>query len=578
VQSQESSQSDLAMTFQRVKKSSIPIFKKPMSQPTALEIARAAYQPKLPASLSEKSLATKTALPASNAEEIRAAFPNTFELPAVTFVAGDKASASAPIRVGVILSGGPAPGGHNVIAGIFDAIKRINPDSSVFGFSNGPDGLISNKGKELDAATIELYRNTGGFDIIGSGRTKLESHEDFLKAMETVQARQLTALVVIGGDDSNSNASKLAEFAKAQGSPICVVGVPKTIDGDLRGEYIETSFGFDTASKVYSDLIGNIQRDAISARKYWHFIKLMGRSASHIALECALQTRATITLISEEVSERGMTLRQIVDQIADTVAFRAANGEKFGTVLIPEGLIEFVPEMGALMSELNELLAHHADAFNALDTLPQKREFVSGKLSTAGAALYRSLPDDIANQLILDRDPHGNVQVARIDTQRLLIDLVESRLKEMKAAGKFQGNFSPQPHYFGYEGRCAVPSNFDADYTYTLGFTAALLLREGLTGYICSVRHLTRPASEWQAGGIPLARMMNMERRHGKMVPVIKKALVELDGPAFKEFEKNRESWAKTTQFAFPGSIQYFGPSEVCDRPTITLELESVGK
>ncbi len=549
-----------------------------MSQPTALEKARAAYQPKLPASLSEKSLATKTTLPASNAEEIRAAFPNTFELPAVTFVAGDKAPASAPIRVGVILSGGPAPGGHNVIAGIFDAIKRINPESSVFGFSNGPDGLISNKGKELDAATIECYRNTGGFDIIGSGRTKLESHEDFLKAMETVQARQLTALVVIGGDDSNSNASKLAEFAKAQGSPLCVVGVPKTIDGDLRGEYIETSFGFDTASKVYSDLIGNIQRDAISARKYWHFIKLMGRSASHIALECALQTRATITLISEEVSERGMTLRQIVDQIADTVAFRAANGEKFGTVLIPEGLIEFVPEMGALMSELNELLAHHADAFNALDTLPQKREFVSGKLSTSGAALYRSLPDDIANQLILDRDPHGNVQVARIDTQRLLIDLVESRLKEMKAAGKFQGSFSPQPHYFGYEGRCAVPSNFDADYTYTLGFTAALLLREGLTGYICSVRHLTRPASEWQAGGIPLARMMNMERRHGKMVPVIKKALVELDGPAFKEFEKNRESWAKTTQFAFPGSIQYFGPSEVCDRPTITLELESVGK
>ena len=549
-----------------------------MSQPTALEKARAAYQPKLPASLSEKSLATKTTLPASNAEEIRAAFPNTFELPAVTFVAGDKAPISAPIRVGVILSGGPAPGGHNVIAGIFDAIKRINPESSVFGFSNGPDGLISNKGKELDAATIECYRNTGGFDIIGSGRTKLESHEDFLKAMETVQARQLTALVVIGGDDSNSNASKLAEFAKAQGSPLCVVGVPKTIDGDLRGEYIETSFGFDTASKVYSDLIGNIQRDAISARKYWHFIKLMGRSASHIALECALQTRATITLISEEVSERGMTLRQIVDQIADTVAFRAANGEKFGTVLIPEGLIEFVPEMGALMSELNELLAHHADAFNALDTLPQKREFVSGKLSTSGAALYRSLPDDIANQLILDRDPHGNVQVARIDTQRLLIDLVESRLKEMKAAGKFQGSFSPQPHYFGYEGRCAVPSNFDADYTYTLGFTAALLLREGLTGYICSVRHLTRPASEWQAGGIPLARMMNMERRHGKMVPVIKKALVELDGPAFKEFEKNRESWAKTTQFAFPGSIQYFGPSEVCDRPTITLELESVGK
>jgi len=549
-----------------------------MTYQTALEKARAAYRPKLPASLSEKSVVLKTPLSTSISEEISSAFPNTFDLPAVTFRDGATSEPAAPIRAGVILSGGPAPGGHNVIAGLFDAIKLINPQSSLFGFLNGPDGLINNKGIELDAAAIAPYRNTGGFDIIGSGRTKLESQEDFEKAMATAQANNLTALIVIGGDDSNSNACKLAEYAKSKGFPLCVVGVPKTIDGDLRGEHIETSFGFDTASKVYSDLIGNIQRDAISARKYWHFIKLMGRSASHIALECALQTRPTITLISEEVAERGLTLRQIVDQIADSVSHRAANGEKFGTVLIPEGLIEFVPEMGALMSELNELLAHHAEAFNALETLPQKREFVSGKLSPVGAALYRSLPDDIANQLILDRDPHGNVQVARIDTQRLLIDLVEARIKEMKATGQFKGSFSPQPHYFGYEGRCAVPSNFDADYTYTLGFTAALLLREGLTGYICSVRHLTHPASEWQAGGIPMAHMMNMERRHGKMVPVIKKALVELDGPAFKEFEKHRNSWAKTTQFAFPGSIQYFGPAEVCDRPTITLELESAAK
>jgi diphosphate-dependent phosphofructokinase len=354
-----------------------------------------------------------------------------------------------------------------------------------------------------------------------------------------------------------------------------VVGVPKTIDGDLRGEHIETSFGFDTASKVYSDLIGNIQRDAISARKYWHFIKLMGRSASHIALECALQTRPNITLISEEVAARQLTLKEIVDDIASTVAHRAANGEKFGTVLIPEGLIEFVPEMGILIGELNDTLAHHGDAFNALADLPAKRAFVAEKLTAASAALYRSLPDDIANQLILDRDPHGNVQVARIDTQRLLIDLVEARLKEMKAAGNYKGSFAPLPHYFGYEGRCAFPSNFDADYCYTLGFTAALLLRERLTGYICSVRGLVKPAAEWQAGGVPMAQMMNMERRHGKMVPVIKKALVELDSPAFRKLEKHRATWAKETCYAFPGAIQYFGPSEVCDRPTITLELES---
>jgi len=507
--------------------------------------------------------------------EIPTLFPNTFNLPAVTFSAATAELKSSPIRVGVILSGGPAPGGHNVIAGLFDAIKQIHPESSLIGFRNGPDGLLTNKGTEIDAALLADYRNTGGFDIIGSGRTKLESQEDFLKALETAKARNLTALVVIGGDDSNSNASKLAEFAAAQKAPLTVVGVPKTIDGDLKGEHIETSFGFDTACKVYSDLIGNIQRDAISARKYWHFIKLMGRSASHIALECALQTRPNITLISEEVAQRKLTLRQIVDDIADTIAHRAANGEKFGTVLIPEGLIEFVPEMGILISELNEALAHHADAFNALADLPAKRAFVSEKITLSSASLYKSLPDDIANQLILDRDPHGNVQVARIDTQRLLIDLVEARLKERKAAGTYKGSFSPLPHYFGYEGRCAFPSNFDADYCYTLGFTAALLLREGLTGYICSVRGLTKPAAQWQAGGVPMAQMMNMERRHGKMVPVIKKALVELDSPAFFEFEKHRAAWAKETSYAFPGAIQYFGPSEVCDRPTITLELEA---
>ena len=546
-----------------------------MLHQTSLAKARAAYQPKLPASLSVHSTANKTALPSNTDAEIQSLFPNTFHLPAVSFSSGTDAANPAPIVVGVILSGGPAPGGHNVIAGIFDAIKQIHPDSSLIGFRNGPDGLLTNNGTEIDAKLLADYRNTGGFDIIGSGRTKLESEQDFLKALETAKSRNLTALVVIGGDDSNSNASKLAEFAASRKAPLTIVGVPKTIDGDLKGEHIETSFGFDTACKVYSDLIGNIQRDAISARKYWHFIKLMGRSASHIALECALQTRPNITLISEEVAQRQLTLKNIVDDIANTVAQRAANGEKFGTVLIPEGLIEFVPEMGVLIGELNETLAHHGDAFNALADLPAKRAFVAEKLTAPSASLYKSLPDDIANQLILDRDPHGNVQVARIDTQRLLIDLVEARLKDLKSAGTYKGSFAPLPHYFGYEGRCAFPSNFDADYCYTLGFTAALLIREKLTGYICSVRGLTKPAAQWQAGGVPMAQMMNMERRHGKMVPVIKKALVELDSPAFREFEKHRATWAKETSYAFPGAIQYFGPAEVSDTTTITLQLES---
>ena len=546
-----------------------------MLHQTSLAKARAAYQPKLPTSLSVHSTANKTSLPSNTDAEIQSLFPNTFHLPAVSFSSGTDAANPAPIVVGVILSGGPAPGGHNVIAGIFDAIKQIHPDSSLIGFRNGPDGLLTNNGTEIDAKLLADYRNTGGFDIIGSGRTKLESEQDFLKALDTAKSRNLTALVVIGGDDSNSNASKLAEFAASRKAPLTIVGVPKTIDGDLKGEHIETSFGFDTACKVYSDLIGNIQRDAISARKYWHFIKLMGRSASHIGLECALQTRPNITLISEEVAQRQLTLKNIVDDIANTVAQRAANGEKFGTVLIPEGLIEFVPEMGVLIGELNETLAHHGDAFNALADLPAKRAFVAEKLTAPSASLYKSLPDDIANQLILDRDPHGNVQVARIDTQRLLIDLVEARLKDLKSAGTYKGSFAPLPHYFGYEGRCAFPSNFDADYCYTLGFTAALLIREKLTGYICSVRGLTKPAAQWQAGGVPMAQMMNMERRHGKMVPVIKKALVELDSPAFREFEKHRATWAKETSYAFPGAIQYFGPAEVSDTTTITLQLES---
>lgn len=548
-----------------------------MSTTSAFTKARSTYQPKLPPAISAGARLVQSPVDESSAqEEIRPLFPHTYDLPSVAFTpSGTQPAGARPLRTGVILSGGPAPGGHNVIAGLYDGLQSIHPSSSVFGFSNGPDGLLTNRGKELDAHLVDAYRNTGGFDIIGSGRTKLESTADFEKALETATARSLDALVVIGGDDSNSNACKLAEFACARGSKLLVAGVPKTIDGDLKGRHIETSFGFDTACKVYADLIGNIQRDALSARKYWHFIKLMGRSASHIALECALQTHPNVTLISEEIAARKTTLREIVADIAETVRSRAAQGEKFGTVLIPEGLIEFIPEMGVLIEELNEVLAHDTGEFQQLPTLEQKRSWVAARLTAASQALYASLPADIASQLILDRDPHGNVQVARIDTQRLLIDLVEAKLAEWKKDGSYKAAFAPIPHYFGYEGRCAAPSNFDADYTYSLGFTAALLLREGLTGYIATVQNLDRPSSDWIPGGYPLARLMNMERRHGQMVPVIKKALVELDGPAFQALEKNRRLWALETSYIFPGSVQYFGPSEVCDQPTVTLLLEN---
>lgn len=540
-----------------------------------LEAARFAYKPKHPAALTGNAVARRSDPPAAISEDVRPLFPNTFDLPAVTFETGGSPVESKPLRVGIILSGGPAPGGHNVISGLFDGLKNIHPDSTLFGFLNGPAGLIDNKGIEIDTALVDRYRNTGGFDMIGSGRTKLDSEATYIKSLETAKARNLDAIVVCGGDDSNTNACVLAEYARKAGSSLQVVGVPKTIDGDLKGSVIETSFGFDTACKVYSQLIGNVHRDALSVRKYWHVFKLMGRSASHIALECALQTQPTITLISEEIAERNWKLSEIVDYIAGIVAHRARNKENFGTILIPEGVVEFIPEMRTLIHELNELLASHWQEFNALDTLPHKREFVNGLLSPESSGLYHNLPREIANQLILDRDPHGNVQVAKIDTERLFIELLDHRLGELRATGEFTGSFSAQHHYLGYEGRCAAPSNFDADYTYSLGFTASLLLREGLTGYIASVRNLTLPASEWIPGGIPLSRMMNLERRHGAIVPVIRKALVELDGPAFKALEENRDSWAKETQFCFPGPLQYFGPSEVCDRTTITLQLEA---
>ncbi|HVE15803.1 MAG TPA: diphosphate--fructose-6-phosphate 1-phosphotransferase [Chthoniobacterales bacterium] len=548
-----------------------------MNFSSPLDAARAGYRPKMPASLHELSGTLRSDPPPAISEDVRSRFPRTFDLPTVTFVPNGTAptSSARPLRVGVILSGGPAPGGHNVIAGLLDALNRIHPGSTLHGFLNGPAGVLNDAGRELDGPLVDRYRNTGGFDLIGSGRTKLESESDFRKAMETIQARELTGLVVIGGNDSNTNACMLAEYASANGSPLCVVGIPKTIDGDLKGPGIETSFGFDTACKVYSELVGNINRDALSVRKYWHFIKLMGRSASHIALECALQTRPTITLISEEVAHRELTLHEIVDHIADIICYRANRRENFGTILIPEGLVEFVPEMHALIGELNETIAGREKEFQALMELPHKREFVTGCLSPSSAGLYRRLPREIANQLILDRDPHGTVQVAKIDTQRLFIELVDHRLREMAQRGIYDGTFVPQAHYLGYEGRCAAPSNFDADYTYTLGFTAALLLRENLTGTMATVRNLARPATEWVAGGIPLSRLMHFEHRHGEDVPVIRKALVDLDGPVFKALDAERAAWAKETQFAFPGPLQYFGPPEVCDRTTITLQLET---
>jgi pyrophosphate--fructose-6-phosphate 1-phosphotransferase len=477
------------------------------------------------------------------------------------------------VNVGVILSGGQAPGGHNVIAGLFDGLKSSNAASRLYGFLMGPGGLIDHKYVELTADVIDEYRNTGGFDIIGSGRTKLETPDQFDRGLEVLKKLGIRAVVIVGGDDSNTNACILAEYYKSRGAGIQVIGCPKTIDGDLKNAQIETSFGFDTACKVYSELIGNIERDCNSARKYWHFIKLMGRSASHIALECALQTHPNVCIISEEVESLGLSLDDIVTQIATVVSRRASNGQNFGTVLIPEGLIEFIPAMRSLISELNDLLASNESEFKTIAKGDQ-RAYITGKLSAESAALYASLPAGVARQLTLDRDPHGNVQVSLIETEKLLAEMVGERLKEWKSASKYNGKFATQVHFFGYEGRCAAPSNYDADYCYTLGYTASCLINAGKTGYMSSVRNTTSPAAEWIAGGIPITMMMNMERRHGELKPVIRKALVELSGLPFRTFTASRDTWAIETDYVYPGPIQYFGPSEVCDAPTKTLQLE----
>lgn len=539
---------------------------------SALQIARAAYQPKLPKALQGAVKVSEGAPTQSvdNQAEIKELFPNTYGMPVIEFVEGE-AQQLPPFNVGVILSGGQAPGGHNVISGLFDGIKSLNADSKLYGFILGPGGLVDHNYMELTADIIDEYRNTGGFDIIGSGRTKLEEVDQFEKGIEILRELNIKALVIIGGDDSNTNACVLAEYYAAKKYGVQVIGCPKTIDGDLKNAQIETSFGFDTACKTYSELIGNIQRDCNSARKYWHFIKLMGRSASHIALECALQCQPNICLVSEEVEAKAMSLDEVVTYIAKAVAARAAEGNNFGTVLIPEGLIEFIPAIKKLIAELNDVLATDEAQGIARD---QQIDFVKSHISAENLDVFNSLPADVASQLALDRDPHGNVQVSLIETEKLLSQMVEKKLEEMKAAGEYVGKFAAQHHFFGYEGRCAAPSNYDADYCYSLGFNASRLIANGKTGYMSIIKNTTAPANEWVAGGVPITMMMNLERRNGKMKPVIRKALVELDGAPFKFFASKRDEWAKQTAYVYPGPIQYFGPSEVCDQSTKTLQLE----
>ncbi len=545
-----------------------------MSVKSNLQVARAAYQPKLPKALKGAVKAVEGAATQSvgNQEEIKALFPNTYGMPVVRFADGGSAD-SQSFNVGIILSGGQAPGGHNVISGLYDGVKAINPANKLYGFLMGPGGLVDHKYIEFDDALIDEYRNTGGFDIIGSGRTKLEETEQFEKGIEILRELGIKALVIIGGDDSNTNACVLAEYYASKNYGVQVIGCPKTIDGDLKNSQIETSFGFDTACKTYSELIGNIERDCNSARKYWHFIKLMGRSASHIALECALQTRPNICLISEEVEAKKQSLDDIVNYIAEIVARRAANGNNFGTVLIPEGLIEFIPAIKKLIAELNDTLATEEAASVAREEVI---DYVKAHLSADNLATFNSLPDGVARQLALDRDPHGNVQVSLIETEKLLSSMVAKRLSEMKAEGKYCGKFSAQHHFFGYEGRCAAPSNFDADYCYSLGYNASRLIACGKTGYMSVISNTTAPAEEWIAGGVPITMMMNLEKRNGKMKPVIRKALVELEGEPFKFFAAHRDSWAINTEYVYPGAIQYWGPTEVCDQTTKTLQLEHI--
>ena len=544
-----------------------------------LQKARYSYQPKLPmilrSEMSEiEAVEGAKTESARDKEKIQALFPTTFGQKEISFQKGKSKAEKKKHVVGVILSGGQAPGGHNVVSGLYDALKKADKDNELIGFLGGPSGLTDDKFIVFTDEYINEFRNTGGFDIIGSGRTKLETTEQFEKAAAVCKKHGITAITIIGGDDSNTNAAVLAEYFKAHDTGVQVIGCPKTIDGDLKNDDIEISFGFDTATKTYSELIGNIERDANSAKKYWHFIKLMGRSASHIALECALETQPNVCLISEEIEKKEMSLSQIADYVAKSVADRAENGMNFGVVLIPEGLVEFVPEVKKLISEINDTLAAKAEEFEKAVSPKDKVAFMHKYLTAESDAVFSILPESIQAQMMADRDPHGNVQVSRIESEKLVSSLVEAKLAEMKKEGKYNGKFNPLHHFFGYEGRCAFPSNFDSDYCYSLGYTAFMLIQSGCTGYLSSIRNLSAPASEWKAGGMPITKMMNIERRHGEDKPVIKKALVELDGKPFKYFEERRDKWAKETCFTYPGAIQYYGPESVCDITTVTLKLE----
>ena len=551
-----------------------------MTDLSPLQKARYQYAPKLPKMLrngiSEISvLEGEETTSVADQEKIKALFPNTYGKKEITFQKGQNTSVAKKQVVGVILSGGQAPGGHNVVCGLYDALKATNPENVLYGFKKGPSGLLEDDYLIFDDAYIDQYRNTGGFDIIGSGRTKLETEEQFAVAAEVCKKHDITAIVIIGGDDSNTNAAVLAEYFAAHDAGVQVIGCPKTIDGDLKNEDIECSFGFDTATKTYSEVIGNIERDANSAKKYWHFVKVMGRSASHVALECALQTQPNICLISEEVAEKKMSLSQIADYIADSVEARAAKGMNFGVAIIPEGVVEFVPEFSALIAEINELLAgSKAETFNALPNWKEKYAFIEKGLSQEAMSVFAILPEGIQQQLFLERDPHGNVQVSLIESEKLFSAIVKAKLEERRAAGSYKGKFNALHHFFGYEGRCAFPSNFDADYCYSLGYNAFMLIQYGYNGYLSKVSNLSKSADEWVAGGMPITKMMNIERRHGEDKPVIRKALVELDGKPFKFFEAHREQWAKETCYTYPGAIQYYGPAEVCDLTTRTLALE----
>lgn len=544
-----------------------------------LQIERYKYEPKLPkvlkGNIHKIGINPKGSTHSeSDQKELAEIFPRTYGAPFIETINLKEAIKSDSINIGVVLSGGQAPGGHNVISGLFDAMKKANPMSILIGFLGGPSGLLENKAVELNSDIIDRFRNTGGFDIIGSGRTKLESTDQFDICEDVCKLRDISALIIIGGDDSNTNGAVLAEYFKQKNSGISVIGVPKTIDGDLKNEYIEVSFGFDTATKTYSELIGNIEKDANSAKKYWHFIKLMGRSASHICLECALQTHPNIALISEEIEHDHKSLTDIVMDIVSIIAKRSELGSNYGIILIPEGLIEFIPEMKQLISELNTLLADHVEHFGSLHTFEDQSRWINRELSRDSSYVFSTLPNNIQRQLLMDRDPHGNVQVSRIETEKLLVQMVASRLDEMKSEDKFKGTFSPQDHFFGYEGRCAFPSNFDADYCYSLGYNAYVLAASGLTGYISSIRNIAKPVEEWTAGGVPVTMMMNLEQRHGKMKPVIKKAMVDLEGKPYSEFLANKDIWAIKSSYVFPGAIQYFGPEEVCNATSITLQLE----